>query len=225
MFLKKTDETRKLRQCFLKAGNLKAQSKKWFNELKSICHNSFRKIIHNSKVKVTETSILLEKRRKCIQGLKNCEESEREKLNDELNQLENQVSELVARDNRNKVVDNFQSISDRGGKLTNNNMWKLKRKVFPKNKETLPFAKKDCDGKLVTSHQQLKELYLDTFVHRLRSRPTKKAYSYLRFLKEKLWSKRLEYAKRKKSKDWQIESLDKVLKSLKTTKAGIHMDL
>ena len=105
--------------------------------------------------------------------MKKCEESEREKLKEELNQLENQVSELVARDNRNKVIDNFQSISDRDGKLTNNNMWKLKRKVFPKNKETLPFAKKDCDSKLISSHRQLKELYLDTFVHSLRSRPMK----------------------------------------------------
>ena len=102
-----------------------------------------------------------------------CEDSERERLKEELNQLENLVSELVARDNRNKVIDNFQSISDRDGKLTNNNMWKLKRKVFPKNKETLPFAKKDCDGKLISSHRQLKELYLDTFVHSLRSRPMK----------------------------------------------------
>ena len=149
--------------------------------------------------------------------MKKCEESESEKLKEELNQLENQVSELVARDNRNKVIDNFQSISDRDGKLTNNNMWKIKRKVFPKNKETLPFAKKDCDGKLVTSHQQLKELYLNTFLHRLRSRPMKK--EYLRFLKEKLWSKRLEYSKRKKTKDWKMESLDKVLKSLKNNKS------
>ena len=85
--------------------------------------------------------------------------------------LRRKVSELVANTNRDKVIENFKSLSQQNGKMNMNNMWNIKRKVFPKNKESLPFAKKNCDGKLVSSHNQLKELYLDTY--RLRHRPIK----------------------------------------------------
>ena len=104
-------------------------------------------------------------------------------------------------------------------KVNMNDMWKIKRKDFPKNKESLPFAKKNCDGKLVSSHHQLKELYLDTFIHRLRHRPIKKDFSYLKFLKEKLCSKRLEYAKKIKTRNWTMKDLDKILKALKKNKS------
>ena len=83
-----------------------------------------------------------------------------------LQNLEELVSELGA-----KVMENFKSLSNQDGNLNNNNMWNVKRKVFPKNKESLPIAKKDSDGKFVSSHKQLKDLYLNTFVHRLRQRP------------------------------------------------------
>ena len=103
--------------------------------------------------------------------------------------------------------------------MNTNSVWSLKRKVFPKNKESLPFAKKNCDGKLISSHKQLKDLYLDTFVHRLRHRPIKKDFSYLKALKERLCSKRLEYCRKIKSKDWTMSSLEDVLKSLKLNKS------
>ena len=218
-FLKITNETLKLSNCFLKAGNLDKQCKNWFKEFKGICQESFRKIRHNFKTKQTETSKLLEKRKNLIQKLKKCDESEKEAINSELVKLDIQVSKLVAEDNRNRVYENFKSLSNQDGNLNNNNMWNIKRKVFPKNKETLPFAKKDCDGNLISSHSQLKDLYIDTFVHRLRPRPMKPDYLYLKQLKEELWSKRLEYVETQKTKDWTFHDLEKVLKSLKNNKS------
>ena len=53
-----------------------------------------------------------------------------------------QVSDIVAETNRNKVIENFKLLSQQDGKMNTNNMWNLKKKVFPKNKESLPFAKK-----------------------------------------------------------------------------------
>jgi hypothetical protein len=81
------------------------------------------------------------------------EENEKDQIQSELLNLEEQVSELVAEENRNKVMENFKSLSNQDGNLNNNNMWNVKRKVFPKNKESLPFAKKDSDGKFVSSHK------------------------------------------------------------------------
>ena len=141
IFHQMTNETRKLSQCFLEAGNIEKQAGNWFKVLKGICHQSFRKIRHTTKKKETEISLLLEKRRTCIQKLKMSEENEKDQIQSELLNLEEQVSELVAEENRNKVMENFKSLSNQDGNLNNNNMWNIKRKVFPKNKESLPFAK------------------------------------------------------------------------------------
>ena len=95
-FLKITNETQSLSDCFLKAGNFNKQAENWFKTFRSICHQSFRKIRHNSKVKVTETSALLEKRRNLIQKLKTSNENEKEEINGKIQELESEVSELVA---------------------------------------------------------------------------------------------------------------------------------
>ena len=219
IFFQKTSETRRLTNCFQRAGGVENQAKQWFKELNGLCHQSFRKIRHKTKKKETETTILMEKRRSLMQKLKMVPDIEKEDLKDELDKVEKKVSDLIAEKNRNKVVENFKSLSKQDGNLNNNNAWSLKRKVFPKHKESLPFAKKNCDGKLISSHKQLKDLYLETFVHRLRHRPIKKVFSYVKSLKEKLCSKRLEYCRKRKSKDWKLKDLEKVLNSLKLNKS------
>ena len=92
IFHQKTNEKRKLSQCFLEVGHIEKQAGNWFKVLKGICHQSFQKIRHTTKKKETEISLLLEKKRTCIQ-----------KLN-----LEEQVSDLVAEENRNKVMGKLQ---------------------------------------------------------------------------------------------------------------------
>ena len=170
-FYEITNKNNMLSACFLKDGNFKAQAGKWFKVLNGTFHKAFRKIRHSTKNKSTQVSIMLENRRDIIKKMKNCSEDESEGLQEELNEVEDKVCELVASDNHAKVVDNFQSLTDQSGRLHINGMWNLKRKVFPKNKESLPFAKKTCDGKIITSQSLIKSLYLDTFVHRLRHRP------------------------------------------------------
>jgi hypothetical protein len=137
-----TNVTRKLSECFEKAGNIDKQAGNWFKVFKGICHQSFRKIRHTSKKEETKISLLLDKRRAYIQKLKMSEENEKDHIQSELLNLDEHVSELVAEKNRNKVVENIKILSKQDGNLNNNNMWNVKRKVFPKNKESLPFAKK-----------------------------------------------------------------------------------
>ena len=53
----------------------------------------------------------------------------------------------------------------------NNNVWKMKDKLFPKVVNPLPTAKYNNEGQLITNPSELKEVYLDHFQHRLRQRP------------------------------------------------------
>ena len=110
-------------------------------------------------------------------------------------------------------------LSNTDGTANTNGMWNLMRKTFPKHTKPIPVAKKDVEGRLITSQNELKELYLNTFKHRLRHRPMAEDLKNLEILKEELCSKRLELCKLNKSKDWDLKSLRKVLSKLKTNKA------
>ena len=59
-------------------------------------------------------------------------------------------------ENRNKVVNNFKSLSDTDGILNTNGMWKLKKKLFPKHVQSVPTAKKDSQGNLISTQEELK---------------------------------------------------------------------
>ena len=98
-------------------------------------------------------------------------------------------------------------------------VWNIKKKVFPKNAESLPFAKKDTKGKVISSQNELKKLYLDTFTQRLRPRPIKPDFDQIKVLKETLCEKRLQIAASNKSKPWNHKQLLKVLSSLKSGKS------
>ena len=218
-FYEITNNTNLLSNCFQKDGNFPTQAGKWFKTLKGTFHKAFRKIRHTNKNKRTKVSEILEERRKMIKKLKNCPDDEAEDLQDALNEIENKVCDMVADDNHDKVVKNFQLLSDQAGSLQTQGMWNAKRKVFPKNKESLPYAKKTCDGKVITSQSQIKSLYLETFVHRLRHRPIKEDFGYLKSLKEDLCRKRLNYAQKQKTEPWTPAQLLKILSSLKNDKS------
>ena len=79
-------------------------------------------------------------------------------------------------------------------------------------------AKRNESGILVTSPNLLKNLYLQTYKHRLRQREIKPELMDVYFLKMELWKSRLEELVSEKSEPWDLQQLDKVLKSLKNKK-------
>ena len=81
-------------------------------------------------------------------------------------------------------------------------------------------AKIDSSGNLISNHDELKTLYVNTYQHRLRHRNMKENYSYLKVLKDNLFYERLELSKLRKSASWTEENLEKVLKSLKPKKSA-----
>ena len=126
--------------------------------------------------------------------MKTCQEDGKEQLQDRLTEIEKEVCDLVSEENYAKVVENFKLQGNNSGVIQPLGIWNIKRRVFPKNKECLPTAKKNCEGKIITAQGLIKTLYLDTFIHRLRHRPVNHEYKRLKYLKEQLWQKRLEYS-------------------------------
>ena len=168
--------------------------------MNNIFQESFTKIRITSKVKETDTSRLLQIRSDLKEKLKNSPDDDQ--IEEELTTIEEKIVKEVSEVNRKKVVDNFKSLANTDGSSNINGMWNLKKKTFPKNLPTLPTAKKDSRGNLVSTPEELKILYLNTYTHRLRHRPMVPEMEELRKLKEILCSKRLEMARKTKSIPW-----------------------
>ena len=161
--------------------------------------------------------MLFDKRLALKERLKNS--GDEETTQNELDEVEDNISKEVSKDNRDKVMEAFRDLTDTDGSIHINGLWSLKNKTFPKNTKPLPCAKRDVENRIISSQSELKTLYLETFRHRLRHRPIKDDLYYLFTLKEELCSKRLEFAKLNKSKKWDSEKLMKMLSSLKNNKS------
>ena len=218
LFHSETSNTTEFSECLENEKSIEVEGGKWFSTLNKYFHKTFKKIRFNGKVKETPVTKLMDLRRETVQNLKKCDDYQKEELENKLSEVENEIADMVAEENRIKVVENLEKLSDTDGLVNTNGMWNLKRKIFPKNKESLPFAKQDFDGKLITSQNSLKTLYLETFVHRLRHRPMKDELLFIQKIKEELCEERIKLSKLSKSAPWTPEDLKKVLKDLKKNK-------
>ena len=126
-------------------------------------------------------------------------------------EIENRLSELLSKKNRDKVMDNFKNLDGTNGDSFNNGVWNITKKVFPKHQQSQPVAMKDISGKLVTSKEEIKKLYIETFSFRLRDRPSKDGYQNIHMMEKELCQKRLEITKNNKSPEWNFEDLEKSL--------------
>ena len=152
-----TTETNQFTECFENDSTFEDQATNWRKTLDDFIYKSFKKIrIRNDKnEKKSEVSHLLSRRiqLKSIDGAKS----------DEIELIEDQIAQKCQTENRKKIFDNFRKVRGSSGNLEYQGIWGIKRKVFPKVKPSLPVAKKNLKGQLVTSPEDLKSLYLNTF--------------------------------------------------------------
>ena len=219
-FFQLTENKDDLTNCFLNEKGIGKQSNDWFKTLHKYFQQSFTKIRNcKNKKKLTDLDELLKRRTELVQKLKITIDEKKEEVQISIEETETKIAELSAEENRNKVVENFAKLANGNGGTCHNGLWAINKKLFPRNSETLPFAKKDLEGKLVSSQTELKKLYLETYVTRLRHRPMKPQFEHLKTLKEELCTKRLEIAKLRRSDPWSKEHLKTVLTGLKAGKA------
>ena len=96
-------------------------------------------------------------------------------------------------------------------------MWKLKKKMWPNKQSSLPTAKIDHMGRLVSSAKDIKFVLRKEYMERLRSRP--KHPSMEKVIKSKTIILKLENALKNKSEPITIKELETVLRNIKTRKA------
>ena len=93
-------------------------------------------------------------------------EPNNESLKEDLEKVISKLTTLIGKQNRDKIVENFQMLDQSEDENFSNGIWKMKKKEFPKNSKPAPAAKVDINGRLVTDPIGLKKLYSDTFEHR-----------------------------------------------------------
>ena len=222
LFTKETQENTYLVKCLENGLPLEKQSKDWLKIFKSILYKCFRKIRVVDKEQ-HETNLVRE-RLKLKSKVKKPDISEEMKIeiNDKIAEIEDKIGNEIAEKHHREIVESIKAL---GGDSRNLNgsarthLWKMLKNKIPKNAPTVPVGKKDSFGNMITNYEGLKNLYLNTYIQRLRNRPIKPELQEIRKLKEDLFSMRFELAKLDKSEPWTMEDLEDALNKLKDGKA------
>ena len=131
--------------------------------------------------------------------------------------LDNYLSVKCAEKNKQLVREYSDELVSLKGTFSQHGLWKLKSKLCHKSMDP-PIAKVDSNGQFITSPNLLKDLYLRTYCERLRHREMLSKYEDVYEMKTELWQTLLDSCKSRKSEDWQMSDLEKVIKNLKTNK-------
>ena len=178
IFKQFTDDSPELLSCFENNLPIEEQSRKWNKTLKSLFYKSFKKvrIVNSKKKEDTKLKGLLTERIKVKQELKhkNISEEMKKEIEKRIQQIELEMENEVTEEYQREIIETLRELSDdenaeNGGRRRK--MWKLLKKHYPKVSTAVPVGKKDGKGNIITNHEGLKHLYLQTYVNRLRNRP------------------------------------------------------
>ena len=98
-------------------------------------------------------------------------------------------------------------------------MWKVLKNICPKLKPTLPTAKRNHKGKIVSGKNELKHLLANEYRNRLRTRPVRNDYKSVKNRRKKIFEMKMLLAKCKKSEPWTMQQLETALGDLKNNKS------
>ena len=106
---------------------------------------------------------------------------------------------------------------DKNGKMSQQNVWKIKKKPFPKL--NVPHAVTDNSGNELTDPFNIKTLYQSEFECRLRKRNIKAKLKEHESAVNELCNIRLENAGCNTSSNYQVEEVQTAIKELKLGKS------
>ena len=113
-----------------------------------------------------------------------------------------------------KLVMKLQKMKQKKSKDTENinlqQMWKLCKKLWPKKGETLPTAKRNHKGKIVTGPREIKILLAKEYKDRLRTRPVRPDLRGMRKRKKTIFKMKMKLAKSNPSIEWTSKIINLV---------------
>ena len=225
IFSQETESNPELFQCFDSHLPFEVQCKIWLKNFNSIVYKCFKKVrITNNKKKKGKYDDLLHERIELKKEAKltSINEEMKRKIEERIFQIENQVSNEISEKYVEEIVEVLKKLGGDGQHLSGSGrkeIWKILKKQYPKCETAVPIGKKDKSDNIVSNHEGLKDLYLNTYMHRLRNRPVKKEYEDMKAYKDDLFDLRLKLARLNKSFPWEMEDLELVLKSMKEGKS------
>ena len=185
----------------MKSSNFLTDSDKWLKQIEDIKHKSFTKIRITGKPKPQseEWETLMNAKQELRAKLKKIVDPVlKNKTEENILQIENEISKLCSEKNANIVKEHIAEMSNGSDQICRLNIWRLKKKLCPQNIDP-PMAKRDKNGDLVSNPETLKQLYVDTYKDRLRHRIISTGYEDLEKQKTFLFNLRLFLSKTKKS--------------------------
>ena len=70
--------------------------------------------------------------------------------------IEQDISDIEAKENRELIIKNFKSFNDNPEEVNMGQIWKLMKKLWPKHENILPVAKQNHLGKIVSGPNDIK---------------------------------------------------------------------
>ena len=210
-FKRITSNTNKFTNCFMTNEPFSKQEKIWTKLLNGAIRKSFDRIRVKKRQPISCEKF---KRRKNAIKFKNIKEKA---------VCEDELSREQAFRNYNKIKSNLSSLNN--SKNTQTSIWKIKNKFFPKIQPNLPVAKKNLAGQIISNREELKSVYLENFMFRMRSRPILPDLTKYQAEIESQFESILRVTKYKIIPDWSLEDLNKVLKSLKKSQSADTMGI
>ena len=223
-FIQLTSDSEELRMCFNNPSeDLESASQKWLRTLKLILKASFDKIrIKKGNLKPQLQLLFQEKEtiKAKIAILENEEKHEEINiLQDTLDDVNDKIANICA-DKNKKIVDEYLGkTNDTIEGYNQAKTWGMKKKLCPKNTIDPPCAKINRDGELITDKDALEKLYVETYTERLKPNPIDEESAELKSLQEYLFNLNYKIAEGNQSNDWNIDDLEKALKTFKNNKA------
>ena len=223
-FLRETSDTESLYTCFSQNRTFPHNANIFYRKLNGCIRKCFKKVrvVKGGKIcqKDGSNPIIenIKQKTELEAFVKNCNCPIRKKIAEaKLEEVEKVLNDKCSLKNAEMVKEYIKDVETDEGNFSQLKLWKLKQKLCPKSCDP-PMAKKDEEGNLITSPELLKSLYLKTYQERLKNRDMKEELKDIFFLKEELWSSRMEELKSNKSTPWSESELRKALKSLKKNK-------
>ena len=139
-------------------------------------------------------------------------------LEDKVSALDINISKILAKEGIDRASQ-FRKYCDKTSSISMKEMWKLKKKLWPKKKSSLPIAKRNHLGRMVSSPKELMITLRQEYITRLRHRVTRPDLKDLMKLKQEVNKHKVHVAKLNKTKAWTMVELDTAVNDLNMNRA------